>query len=270
MDVLCITDHNSIGGALVAERYAKKFGDIEVVKGEEISTADGEVIGLWINEEIPPWLSVEETIDRIRGQGGITIAPHPFSFHVPGLGDRVFELDLDGIETLNGGHIDHYSNPMASAVADRFPGKWARIGSSDSHSLQTFGYSWTEFEGYGAEGLRKAILNKTTVPAGRHIPRKTAVWWSIEVAVYPVRMIMRSLLGILKKDPTNPLVEHVEGMRTRSKIAAIAGVTVFMLPPIPYISALIGTRHLNKTADRMLDAMEEKLDELVAHEQDRQ
>ena len=262
IDVLCITDHNAIGGAFVAENYAKKFTDIEVVKGEEISTADGEVVGLWMTEEIPAGLSVEETIDRIREQGGLTIAPHPFSFHVPGLGDKVFELDLDGIETLNGGHIDPYSNAMASAVSKKFAGRWAEIGSSDGHSTSTFGYSWTEFEGYGAEGLRKAILDKTTVPGGRPVPLKTAVWWSMEVAVYPMRMILKSLFGRLKDDPTNPLVENVKKMRTRSKIAAVTGATIYILPPIPYIAGIIGPIRLNKTARRLLSEMDERLNSI--------
>ncbi len=76
LNVLCITDHDSIGGAVVAQEYAKRFDDIEVVVGEEISTADGEIVGLWLTEEIPPGLSAEETIRRIRSQNGIVIAPH--------------------------------------------------------------------------------------------------------------------------------------------------------------------------------------------------
>ena len=262
LDIICITDHNAMGGAVIAENYAKKFDDIEVVKGEEVSTADGEVVGLWMTEEIPAGLSIEETIDRIREQGGLTIAPHPFSFHVPGLGDRVFDVDLDGIETLNGGHIDRYSNAMASAVAKRFPGRWAEIGSSDSHSISTFGYSWTEFEGAGGEDLRKAILDKTTVAGGTPVPLKTAVWWSMEVAVYPMRMILRSLFGRLKDDPANPMVEQVKKMRTRSKIAAVVGATIYILPPIPYIAGLAGPVRLNKTADRLLGEMEDRLNAL--------
>jgi len=262
LDVLCITDHNAMGGALVAENYAKKFSDIEVVKGEEIYTADGEVVGLWMTEEIPAGLSIEETIDRIREQGGLAIAPHPFSFHVPGLGDRVLDLNLDGIETLNGGHIDRYSNAMASAVAKMFPGKWAEIGSSDSHSTSTFGYSWTEFDGCGAEDFRKAILNKTTVPGGTPVPLKTAVWWSMEVAIYPTRMILKSLLGRLKDDPDNPLVESVKRMRTRSKIAAVVGAMIYILPPIPYIAGIAGPVRLNKTADQLLEEMDERLNSL--------
>ena len=87
LSVLCITDHNSIAGALKAKEYAKNDPDIEVVIGEEVSTRDGEVIGLFLTEEIPMDLSAEETIRRIRKQGGVVLAPHPYSGHVSAIGN---------------------------------------------------------------------------------------------------------------------------------------------------------------------------------------
>ncbi|MBQ8373458.1 MAG: PHP domain-containing protein, partial [Candidatus Methanomethylophilaceae archaeon] len=122
MDVLGITDHDETRGAFIGQAYAKRFDDIEVIVGEEVTTADGEVIGLFLNEKIPKGLPVEETIDIIRSQGGIVIAPHPFSFHVFGLKERIFELDIDGFETINGGHPDRYSNAFAKRVMDAYPG----------------------------------------------------------------------------------------------------------------------------------------------------
>ena len=58
MDVLCITDHDEIIGAFKAREYAKQFDDIEVVVGEEVTTADGEIIGLFLNERVPDRKSV--------------------------------------------------------------------------------------------------------------------------------------------------------------------------------------------------------------------
>ena len=123
MDVVCITDHDETHGAFLAERYARqKYDDIEVVVGEEVTTADGEIIGLFLTERIPDMLSVEETVDIIREQGGLVIAPHPFSFHVPGLKERILDLDIDGFEVINGGHPDKYTNMFARLVMDRYPG----------------------------------------------------------------------------------------------------------------------------------------------------
>lgn len=262
LNVLCITDHDSIGGALVAQEYAKRFDDIEVVVGEEVSTADGEIIGLWLTEEIPPGLSVEETIDRIRSQGGITIAPHPFSFHVPALGDKVFELDLDGIETLNGGHIDKYSNKMAQEVHNKYSGRWAEIGSSDGHSTSTVGYSWTEFEGEGAEGLRQAILEKRTIPCGKPVPIDKGMLWSMEVVLSAGWMIFKSLFGRLKPDPTNPLVGRIERIDPAKKLVAVLGASIYILPPFPFVARIAANRRLNSRASILLDNIVEKLKEV--------
>ena len=147
MDVICITDHDETAAGPLAQQYAKQFDDIEVVVGEEVTTADGEIIGLFLNERIPDNLPVGETVDRIREQDGIVIAPHPFSFHVFGLKEQILTLDIDGFETINGGHPDSYSNHFAKLVMDKYPGRWAEISGSDAHSVYTSGYNWTEFEG---------------------------------------------------------------------------------------------------------------------------
>jgi predicted metal-dependent phosphoesterase TrpH len=144
MDVVCITDHNSIAGARKAKALGKDLHGIEVVMGEEVSTADGEVIGLFLQEEIPAKLSAVETIERIRSQDGLVIAPHPFSLHCPCLGEQINTLDVDGIEVLNGGHIDNYANPAAERAAERrvalevnaFPD---RLDLSDEDAYKVYG-----------------------------------------------------------------------------------------------------------------------------------
>jgi len=92
LDVLCITDHDEIEGALRAQRYVReKELETEVVVGEEVTTADGPVLGLFLQERIPLELSVAETIDLIHGQGGLAVAPHPFSYLCPCLGKKILQ-----------------------------------------------------------------------------------------------------------------------------------------------------------------------------------
>ncbi|AGI47654.1 putative metal-dependent phosphoesterases (PHP family) [Thermoplasmatales archaeon BRNA1] len=110
LNVLCITDHNDTRGGFIAQKYARQFDDIEIVVGDEVMTNQGEVIGLWLTETPKSLLSPEETVDIIHEQGGIAIAPHPFSVHVNGLQEKIFELPIEGFETINGGHPDVYSN----------------------------------------------------------------------------------------------------------------------------------------------------------------
>jgi predicted metal-dependent phosphoesterase TrpH len=78
LGAIAVTDHNVFGGAREAVEQARAR-DLVVIPGEEVKTADqGEVIGLFLSEEIPRGLSFGETVDAIRGQGGIVYLPHPF------------------------------------------------------------------------------------------------------------------------------------------------------------------------------------------------
>lgn len=73
VDCVAITDHDAIAGAL----ETRQLGGVEVIVGEEISSRDGHIIGLFLQECIPPGLTAEQTIDRIRAQGGLVLIPHP-------------------------------------------------------------------------------------------------------------------------------------------------------------------------------------------------
>ncbi len=175
LDVLCITDHNSIAGAFKAQQYAAGK-EIEVIVGEEVSTTEGEVIGLFLQERIDPWLGAEETAKRIHEQGGIAIAPHPFSPHCSCLGRRAQNLDLDGVEVFNAIHRDPYSNKLASS---NFIGNGKAItGGSDAHSIEMVGNAYTTFSGISAEDLRASIRHKSTYFGGEVTSLAACVRWS--------------------------------------------------------------------------------------------
>jgi predicted metal-dependent phosphoesterase TrpH len=78
LGAIAVTDHNVIGGALEAAEKARGRR-LTVIPGEEVKTADqGEVIGLFLREEIPRGMSFGGTIEAIRAQGGLVYLPHPF------------------------------------------------------------------------------------------------------------------------------------------------------------------------------------------------
>ena len=78
LGAIAVTDHNVFGGALEAVERARG-SRVVVIPGEEVKTADqGEVIGLFLREEIPRGMSFGETIAAIRAQGGLVYLPHPF------------------------------------------------------------------------------------------------------------------------------------------------------------------------------------------------
>lgn len=260
MDVLCITDHDEIIGAFKAREYAKQFDDIEVVVGEEVTTADGEIIGLFLNERVPDGLSVEETVDIIRSQGGLTIAPHPFSFHVAGLQERIFSLDIDGFEVINGGHVDLYSNAFAQKVMDKYPNRWAPISGSDAHSVHTTGFNWTEFEGNTAEDFRKAVLNKTTVPVGIPAPVFCELKWSLEVVWGGQKMMYRSIIHRLPDDKEKPLVTKINSLTKLKKATGIVAGFFYVIPPVCFIATWLSTSFLKKNAKKMNREAQNRLD----------
>jgi hypothetical protein len=102
LGAIAVTDHNEISGA--QEARAKADG-VKVIVGEEVKTADqGEVIGLFIEEKIPRGMSLQETIDEIKRQGGLVYVPHPFDrmHSVPDYEHLLTVLDdVDAIEVFN-------------------------------------------------------------------------------------------------------------------------------------------------------------------------
>ena len=122
LDVVCITDHNVTSAAVAA---AGRDLGVRVIVGEEIRTPDGDVIGLFLTERIPYVLPLPEVIGRIRTQGGLVYAPHPFDLVRSSLG-RVLpglceEGAVDIIEVFNAKIADQALNDRAAELAGAFP-----------------------------------------------------------------------------------------------------------------------------------------------------
>jgi predicted metal-dependent phosphoesterase TrpH len=78
-DVISITDHDSIKGSMEAKKYEREF-EIEVIIGEERLTDAGDILGLYLTEEIKSRIWIE-VLEEIKEQGGISVLPHPFRGH---------------------------------------------------------------------------------------------------------------------------------------------------------------------------------------------
>lgn len=116
MDCIAITDHDEIEGA----REAQAQGGIRVIIGEEISSADGHLIGLFLQRRIPPGLSGKQTIDEIHSQGGVALAPHPFcTLCDHSLHDAVRRLApaIDAVEVFNAQNPLPWQDRRAAAFA---------------------------------------------------------------------------------------------------------------------------------------------------------
>src|SRR6478672_2933958 len=106
LGALCVTDHNGLATALKLSRLDDL--PIRVIPSEEVKTSEGEIIGYFLSELVPKGLSPEETVRRIKGQGGLVAVPHPFDsmrtgsrLKTPAL-DRLVEAGMmDILEVFN-------------------------------------------------------------------------------------------------------------------------------------------------------------------------
>lgn len=172
LDVIAITDHDTIDGALRAREHAAKRSRIEVIVGEEVSSQDGHIVGLFLEKKVRPRMSGAATVDAIHEQGGIAVAVHPFwrtqrqarGGTVHGVGWLAAELDFDAVEVENATPGFYVFNQFARRLNIGLGS--AELGSSDAHILDAVGRAYTEFPGKTPQALRKAITAGTTV-AGR-------------------------------------------------------------------------------------------------------
>jgi glycosyltransferase involved in cell wall biosynthesis len=137
---IAVTDHNCFGGALEAAALARGR-DLVVIPGEEVKTLDqGEVIGLFLQEEIPRGMSFGETIEAIREQGGLVYLPHPFDrLHaIPDPATLHAHLaEIDVLEVFNARLLRESFNEEALRFARKY--RLLQGAGSDAHVLQGVG-----------------------------------------------------------------------------------------------------------------------------------
>jgi glycosyltransferase involved in cell wall biosynthesis len=140
LGAIAVTDHNVVSGAHEAAAKAKDFG-VKVIVAEEVKTAhQGEVIGLFIDEQIPRGLTLAETVAEIKRQGGLVYVPHPFDrMHAVPDYEHLLTIieDIDLIEVYN----PRVAIGSFNEEAERFAAKYRLLAAagSDSHVAQGLG-----------------------------------------------------------------------------------------------------------------------------------
>ena len=164
LDCVAVTDHNSID---FATRLQADLGNVIIV-GEEIMTNAGEIIGLYLKEAIPAGLSVSETIQRIKAQGGIVYVPHPFETVRKGLPPDVLDEltdQIDIVEIYNGRAFaqDKSKQTVVWARLNQIPG----AASSDAHGHKALGKTYTDCKELPAHDTLAELIKSATPIAGR-------------------------------------------------------------------------------------------------------
>jgi hypothetical protein len=188
---VAVTNHNNVEGAIAVRDKVAELGledRLTVIPGEEVSTADGEVVGLFLTKTIPRGLSANETADEIHRQGGLVSIPHPFD---PFRGSHIKEGPLrnlaemgkvDAVEVFNCRVTFQRHNLEAAEFARRYeiPG----IAASDSHSSFEIAMAFNAMPAFDSADELRASLLENEWSASRssvfiHATTRWAVWKNI-------------------------------------------------------------------------------------------
>lgn len=147
--VIAVTDHDQQRGGPELQQIIRDLGledRLSVIPGEEVTTSEGELIGLFLSERIPPRLTPEETVREIKAQGGLVMLQHGFDplkrYRLRPEATARIAADIDIVEIFNSRLSRHHWNGVAA--------QWARernlpvCAGSDAHTLRDIGEAWVE------------------------------------------------------------------------------------------------------------------------------
>ncbi len=192
---LCVTDHNALSAALALSRLPDL--PIRIIPSEEVKSSEGEIIGYYLTELVPKGLTPEETVKRIKGQGGLVAVPHPFDslrtgsrLQTPALERLVAAGLIDILEVLNARSIDPEDNRRALEYARSH--NLVMSAGSDAHTLMEIGRAYAEvapFDGpeqflaalragtiHGTESNRLVHIGSTWAKVAKAIPVVGGKW----------------------------------------------------------------------------------------------
>ena len=148
LDVIAVTEHDTLRASDEArELHARGSFRFDVVHGMEVTTLDGHLLALFIDEPVASFRRIEETLEAIRRQGGLAIVPHPMSWLTRSVTRRVFArvaaaqndgMYFDGIEEWNASPAGRVTSARARNL-NRDSYGLAALGASDAHFLPSIG-----------------------------------------------------------------------------------------------------------------------------------
>ncbi|MCW3996439.1 MAG: CehA/McbA family metallohydrolase [Candidatus Bathyarchaeota archaeon] len=166
LNAVAVTDHNRLDGAW---KIAKET-DFLIIPGMEVSSADGHIVALNINELIPRGLSAVETVERIHQAGGVAVACHPYVYFKGCLKEKVCAT-FDAIEVVNARAFP-FKKSMQKAKEAAMNLKLSRVGGTDAHYGPQIGYGYTTIEVAEptVDAIAKAIVEGHCEAFGQQVP----------------------------------------------------------------------------------------------------
>ena len=185
LNAVAVTDHNKLEGSF---KIAKET-DFLVIPGMEVSSADGHIVALNVQELIPRGLSAGETVARIHRAGGVAIACHPFVLFKGCLKDKVCST-FDAVEIINARAFPFKrSVQKATETAERL--KLPRVAGTDAHYGPQIGSGYTLIEASepSVEAITKAIVEGNCQPFGKAV----SVALNLEMELQRVKRMIKNL-----------------------------------------------------------------------------
>ena len=169
LNCIAVTDHNSIRGAL----EVRELADFTVIVGEEVKTSQGDIIGLFLEEEIPRGLSPLETVRRIKDQGALVMVPHPVDAIRRGPLKKAALREIlpyvDFLEVLNARTI--LPGDLAKCRRLAAEASITAVAVSDAHTLGELGSAYMQFDEFdGSPRSLKSEMVGGRIVGGRSTP----------------------------------------------------------------------------------------------------
>jgi predicted metal-dependent phosphoesterase TrpH len=166
LNAVAVTDHNYLEGAI---KIAKETTDFLVIPGMEVSSGEGHIVALNVNELIPKGLTAVETVERIHRAGGVAIACHPYVYLKGCLNNAVCGA-FDAIETINARAFPFKrSVRKATEAAEKF--ELSRVAGTDAHYGPQIGFGYTTIDAEpNVESIMKAIVEGHCEAHGSPVP----------------------------------------------------------------------------------------------------
>jgi predicted metal-dependent phosphoesterase TrpH len=169
INCIAVADHGTTLGA----RELSKIAPFKIIICEEVRTRYGEIMGMFLHEDIPDKIPVDEAIKRIRDQGGLVCIPHPYDLVRPSAfrNEKVLQAiadRVDIIEVFNSRSLFPGTEKRARALALRH-GKLISAG-SDAHSPSEIGYAVNEMQDFNNPQEFLASLKGATIHSRKSSP----------------------------------------------------------------------------------------------------
>lgn len=173
LDAIAVTDHNCIEKSLEASEKAEDYGLIGIT-GVEVSTSDGHLLALGVEELPEKGKSFIETVKEIRELGGTAVVPHPFQRTRHGVKKSKIQ-SIDAVEVYNSWLFTGWRNKRAKKYARNRD--LPEVANSDAHTLGMIGKSYTEIntafaenDEFTPEEVLEAVENGSNFTYGKRKP----------------------------------------------------------------------------------------------------